>query len=84
MKLRFAEPKAEQYETPVQERDDLTKDEVITLAMECFQWKELKCLSWYKLQNPSLGGNSPKELVQRKQTGKLVVFLNSKRRPLEE
>ncbi len=60
------------------EREDLTKDDVIQLAMQCFGWKELKCLSWYKLQNPSLGGNSPMELVQRKQTAKIVVFLKSK------
>ena len=59
-------------------RDDLTKDEVIRLAMRSFGWKELKCLSWYKLQNPNLGGNSPMELVQRGQTGKLVEFLERK------
>ncbi|MBC7396671.1 MAG: hypothetical protein H7333_04435 [Bdellovibrionales bacterium] len=63
---------------PIEERDDMTKEEVIQLAMDCFLWKELKCLSWYKLQNPSLSGNSPKELVQRGQTSKLVVFLKKK------
>ncbi len=85
MKLKFAEPKAEQYEQPVKARDDLTKEEVVALAMECFQWKELKCLSWYKLQIAALGGNSPKELVQRKQTSKIVAFLEMKRleRPRE-
>ena len=60
------------------EREDLTKDEVVRLAMLSFGWKELKCLSWYKLQNPHLGGNSPMELVQRKQTAKLVTFLKQK------
>lgn len=79
MKLKFAEPKADQYEKPAKARDDMTKDEIVALAMECFQWKELKCLSWYKLQNPHLGGNSPKELVQRGQTSKIVEFLESKR-----
>ncbi len=63
---------------PIEERDDLTKEEVIQLAMDCFQWKELKCLSWYKIQNRFLGGNSPKELVQRGQTAKIVVFLKQK------
>ena len=60
------------------ERDDLNKNEVIKLAMEAFQWKEAKVISWYKLQNPHLGGNSPMELVQRKQTLKLIDFLKQK------
>ena len=63
---------------PSDDRDDLTKEEVIRLAMDSFQWKELKCLSWYKIQNRFLGGNSPKELVQRKQTSKIIAFLKQK------
>ena len=59
-------------------RDDLNKAEVIRLAMDSFLWKESKCLSWYKLQNSYLGGNSPMELVQRQQTSKIVVFLKKK------
>jgi hypothetical protein len=65
-------------------RDDLTKDEVIRLAMHAFQWKELKCLSWYKLQTPHLGGNSPMELVQRKQTSKIVAYLKKKESERDE
>ena len=64
-------------------REDLNKDEVIRLAMESFQWKELKCLSWYKLQNVHLGGNSPMELVQRKQTGLIIEFLKNKAKNLK-
>ena len=78
MKLKFAEPNAQNYEPEAAEREDLSKEEVIQLAMESYQWKELKCLSWYKLQNPHLGGNSPMELVQRKQTAKIVSFLKKK------
>lgn len=78
MKLKFAEPRSQPPSTSEVDRDDLTKEEVIALAMEAFQWKELKCLSWYKLQNPHLGGNSPMELVQRKQTSKIVAFLRKK------
>lgn len=80
MKLKFAEPRdpRETKEPIGEDRDDLTKDEVIRLAMEAFQWKELKCLSWYKLQNRHLGGNSPMELVQRHQTSKIVAFLRRK------
>ena len=63
---------------PSDDRDDLTKEEVIQLAINSFQWKELKCLSWYKIQNRFLGGNSPKELVQRQQTSKIVAFLKQK------
>ena len=59
-------------------RDNLTKDEVIRLAMQTFGWKEAKCLSWYKLQNKLLGGNSPFELVQRQQTSKIVAMLRQK------
>jgi hypothetical protein len=65
-------------EDPAPCRDDHTKDEIITLAMNAFQWKELKCLSWYKLQTPHLGGNSPMELVQRRQTSKIIEYLNQK------
>jgi hypothetical protein len=61
------------------DRDDLTKEEVIQLAMQCFNWKEAKCISWYKLQNPLLGGNSPMELVQREQTSKILVFFAQKK-----
>jgi hypothetical protein len=61
-----------------EDRDDLTKDEVVALAMAKLQWKETKVLSWYKLQIPGLGGNSPKELVQRRETSKIVAFLNGK------
>ncbi|MBS1958289.1 MAG: hypothetical protein JST80_02335 [Bdellovibrionales bacterium] len=64
-------------------RDDLTKNEVIALAMSSFKWKEAKCLSWYKLQNVHLGGNSPMELVQRGQTGLIVEFLRRKRDEME-
>lgn len=77
MKLKFAEPNPEKYETQT-DRDDLTKEEVVKLAMDSYQWKEAKCLSWYKLQNKYLGGNSPMELVQRKQTAKIVDFLRKK------
>lgn len=64
-------------------RDDLTKAEVIALAMQSFRWKEAKCLSWYKLQNVHLGGNSPMELVQRQQTSLIVEFLRRKSADIE-
>lgn len=50
MKLKFAEPNPEKYETQT-DRDDLTKEEVVKLAMDSYQWKEAKCLSWYNFQN---------------------------------
>lgn len=58
----------------------MTKEEIVRLAMDAFGWKEAKCLSWYKLENKFLGGNSPFELVQRGEEDKVVAFLKSKRR----
>ena len=72
--LKFAEPKSQDY-APETARDDLTKEEVIQLAMDAFDWKELKCIAWYKLEIKGLAGNSPKELVQRGQTSKIVELL---------
>lgn len=57
----------------------MTKQEIIALAMESFGWKEAKCLSWFKLENKLLGGNSPFELMQRGETDKVVQFLKRKR-----
>ena len=57
-------------------REDLTREEVIQLAMTAYGWTERKCSDWYKLEVKGLNGNSPKELVERKQTGKIVEFLN--------
>jgi len=79
MKLKFAEPDPEQYDENANERDNHSKDEIIEIAMDAYQWKEAKVLSWYKLQIPQLGGNSPKELVQRGQTSKLITFLQKKK-----
>jgi hypothetical protein len=78
MKLKFAEPDSTKYDEPISDREDLSREEVIRLAMDTYAWKESKCVSWYKLQIPQLGGNSPMELVQRGQTGKLVSFLRKK------
>jgi hypothetical protein len=78
MKLRFAEPRSENYENPAPVRNDHSKEEIIELAMQAFEWKEAKCLSWYKLQTAHLGGNSPMELVQRKQTAKIIAYLQQK------
>ena len=72
MKLKFAEPDSKKYDEATPEREDLSKAEILKLAMDAYAWKESKCVSWYKLQIPQLGGNSPMELVQRGQTGKLV------------
>ena len=66
------------FQIPEDRLNQLNKDEVIEMAMHAFQWKELKCLSWYKLQTPHLGGNSPMELVQRGATARIVEYLNQK------
>ena len=84
MKFKFAEPKAEQYEKDQPVRDDHSKEEIIELAMEAFEWKESKCLSWYKLQIPQLNGNSPMELVQRGQTSKIIDFLDKRHLELKK
>jgi hypothetical protein len=81
MKLRFADPKvaAQRASDSEVRKENHTKEEIIELAMEAFQWKEAKCLSWYKLQIPQLGGNSPLELVQRQQTSRIIDFLGKAR-----
>ena len=79
LKLKFAVPKPEQYDENAPERENHSKEEIVELAMDAFQWKEAKVLSWYKLQIPQLSGNSPKELVQREQTSTLVTFLKKKK-----
>jgi hypothetical protein len=79
MKIKFAEPKSEHYDEDAQARDNHSKEEIIEIAMDAYQWKEAKVLSWYKLQIPQLGGNSPKELVQRGQTSTLITFLKKKK-----
>lgn len=57
----------------------MTKEEVVRLAMDAFGWKEAKCISWYKLENKLLGGNSPFELVNRGEADRVIAFLKSKR-----
>jgi hypothetical protein len=79
MKIKFADPNPEDYSEDRAERDNHSKDEIIEIAMDAYQWKEAKVLSWYKLQIPQLGGNSPKELVQRGETSTLVIFLKKKK-----
>ena len=82
--MRFADPRSEVEVEPYTVRNDHTKEEVIQFAMDALQWKEAKCLSWYKLQIPQLGGNSPKELVQRGQTSRVIEYLLQKKREREK
>lgn len=50
-------------------------EEIIELAMEKLQWKRPKVLSWYKLENPHLGGARPEELVNRGESDRVIAFL---------
>ena len=60
--------------------DELTRDQVIRLAMQTFGWTERKCTDWFKLEIKGLNYNSPMELVNRKETGKIVELLNREAR----
>lgn len=51
-------------------------EEIIELAMEKLQWKRPKVLSWYKLENPHLGGARPEELVNRGESDRVIAFLD--------
>jgi hypothetical protein len=56
----------------------MTKEQIIEMAMDCLGWKEAKCVSWYTQENRWLGGNSPRELMQRGETEKVVKFLQQR------
>jgi hypothetical protein len=60
--------------------NDLTKEEVIQLAMDKMQWKRAKVLSWYKLENPHLKGARPEELVDRGDTDRIIELLDRRER----
>jgi hypothetical protein len=57
-----------------------THQEIISLAMEKLNWKRPKVLSWYKLENPHLGGARPEELVNRGESDRVIDFLNRRER----
>lgn len=57
----------------------ITSEDIILLAIECFNWKRPKVVSWFNKENARLKKARPSELVDRGQ-GKLVVeFLESKK-----
>jgi len=62
----------------------MKKEEIISLAMERLGWNEKKVRSWYKKENNWLKGNSPKELVERGEFDKVVDFLMSRQKDLDE
>lgn len=57
-----------------------THKEMIALAMEKLNWKLPKVMSWYKLENPHLGGARPEELVNRGESARVVDFLERRER----
>lgn len=61
----------------------MSHEEVIQFAMDKLKWKRLKVLSWYRLENPHLGGARPEELVNRGQADRVLAFLDRRERERE-
>jgi hypothetical protein len=57
-----------------------THAEMIELAIQKLNWKRAKVLSWYKLENPHLGGARPEELVTRGESDRVIAFLDRRER----
>lgn len=56
-------------------RQNKTHQDMITFAMKKLQWNQKKVMSWYKLENPHLGGARPEELVNRGESKQVIAFL---------
>lgn len=59
--------------------EPVTIEEIIELAMECFNWPRAKVKSWSEKENPRLKKSRPRELCDRNQGWMVVDFLEEKR-----